>query len=1252
MRRLIAVLLAMVMCFSLFAELAFGEGDTGEIPAEGTAPVNDPTVIIGPEPVPAEPTPAPAEPTTAPTEPTPAPAEPTPAPAEPTPAPAEPTPAPDEPGDEDDPGTEPQGAEGQITITVKCSTPEMLGRYTAGQPETALLTAEVTRPDTETPFPVAISWESSLPSISIEPAQEISETELVKTFSATAKYNGLLNFGAAVITASVPGIAAGEITIKLLPAQYKAVITDGTETGFEFALLDKTDNTYLAGETLTFGFTDSEKNAGKSDYKNFVWEALMRSTDDTGDVPVYVKANDNNSEFTLYADAEYNTVLAATGNVTITLKEKSIRTYTVRVKGDDEGYKTVFVPQDVKKEEDYVFWVAHPEDLDPEDEEFTSEYVYSLPLVTIDEDTYNGYKFERKEESIEFEGKTYARYWEVTIPGFRVTGDIVIDANKCKLKDSKYTVDLSQVGAGLVPFAEDETLKGKTIIDPENEKKQEYYFYYMKNPESGLHPIYSINGVSHALSPMPVSDAFLEEEDSSLYRISNVTGDAAVTLGYNVRKSITDNNENLLIELPAETVKPENDYSFIVRTHDMTELQLTVYISIGTHGIIYPAEGTNVTMIPKTDDLGSYAEFTIPASMIDGDITVEAKSVSKVNCRVKFFDNYNTNTPEKNYTPIQYKSFEFTSPSFVAGTYSTQTHTGEFEAGKAGFCFEILELPLYMVGSKPNVSGTSSDSRLNQYHYDFTGSTMGGKNVTVAIGRSYSDASGFHQLYDVNGGQPLTGDVIVKAKLVPNAYECVMIGADKITSLTNRETYVSNNVTRYTTRRSESPMYRYLFEVNADMAQTRKIYLRVCNAAGSETKTYPYAKENLDKSNGKAQIYGDYITGPVIMKALGKNEFDVYVTGNRASNVIFPYNEKDSQYYNGCVAIGGKDFVFTVSPAAKIKVKVGGTTLVEGRQYAHTVEGNVRKYTIPGMYINGDITISATSVYNITYSGKYEYARPLGKTNPVQYDSVIAGEDYKFILAEGSLSISVGGKASTSGKTSGGKTLAKGRDYKIIGDTVTILADSITDDIVIAIGQVTPNRTSASTAMSTSTKTTETGVELNIETYPYLALDNEKTMYMLVVYGEPNDNEYVCYDSNKMLWVESYDGYVWFEISRERPETFAEHADNYVDTLTDEEIRFNLESEAEDPDAPIEIPEFEEIFNITDEDVISCDVNEDGKVDEEDLRLMRRIFNCDFDGFDDISMRCFVLADADNSGELDMCDAAVIKWNFDWDEEE
>ena len=104
--------------------------------------------------------------------------------------------------------------------------------------------------------------------------------------------------------------------------------------------------------------------------------------------------------------------------------------------------------------------------------------------------------------------------------------------------------------------------------------------------------------------------------------------------------------------------------------------------------------------------------------------------------------------------------------------------------------------------------------------------------------------------------------------------------------------------------------------------------------------------------------------------------------------------------------------------------------------------------------------------------------------------------------------------------------------------------------------------------------------------------------------------------------------------------------------MYEREMREKLEAEEGYSGEKIDIPPLEEIHNLNMDYEVICDVNEDGKIDGEDLKLMRRMFNGDFEDFDDIPMRSFILADVDQSSSLDMRDAAMIKKNFDRDEDE
>ena len=167
-----------------------------------------------------------------------------------------------------------------------------------------------------------------------------------------------------------------------------------------------------------------------------------------------------------------------------------------------------------------------------------------------------------------------------------------------------------------------------------------------------------------------------------------------------------------------------------------------------------------------------------------------------------------------------------------------------------------------------------------------------------------------------------------------------------------------------------------------------------------------------------------------------------------------------------------------------------------------------------------------------------------------------------------------------------------------------------------------------------------------------MTLDGRKTMYLVVAYGEPEDGRSVCFNNSKMIRSDSSDGYVWLEISDKDYDEFAEYAVDSVSLMYEREMREKLEAEEGYSGEKIDIPPLEEIHNLNMDYEVICDVNEDGKIDGEDLKLMRRMFNGDFEDFDDIPMRSFILADVDQSSSLDMRDAAMIKKNFDRDEDE
>ena len=1305
MRRILAFFLVMVMCLSFVGGIAYGEDIVTENPVNEPAPEMpaapesspSPEVPLPDPPIPPQEIPGSQEQPSNAEEPWSSPDEQTTTPDSPNipeqpPIPEEKKEIPEEPSEdkpeeehglpedsdhgetaseapadetEETPVLEPEKPESQLTLTLDCN----ISGFIAGRPETAALRAVVTRSDAGLEFPSAVAWESSDPNIRIVPQNETTEDALTKTFYATAEYSGVLGAESADITVSVPELGSRSITIKVSHDQFKAVIKDETGTGFIFALKNRSENTFNAGSELTFVFTDSEKNADKDRYRDFVWEAYMEAADGSGEYPVHVK-NEENGEFTLYTDAGFTTRHSATGDVRIALTGKTADAFPVTVYGNEEC-KTVFLTGDqTAKGEDYIFYVAHPEDLEFPEETVESEFLYFPPLVTIGGKEFNGYELAAQSgNTIPGVKETYKRFWKITIPAKTGDGEAVIDGpviikanthKKPEEGDVVYPVTVSLPAAQLAQFP----VSATSFPDPEDKENQEYYFYFIKNPADDLHPIYFMNDESHPLTPLPVWDK-PEAEGSRLYRISDITAPVTVALGYNVSLAPMEKTIERLFTLPKETVNQGEDYTFTVRTFDMTETQLPVTVSTPTRQI-YPAleraeQTESVTWKQGMDEFGSYAVFTVPHSLITGDITIGTTRTEPVNYRIRFIDAYNAGMTSGGES-LEYKAFEFKSDY-----YNRDFHMAQYVPGADSFSFEILEMPYYMSGSSPNADGTVTDAFLARYKHETTGYgfyfTDADGNPVPVIQGPYLDG---RQLYTVKGDF-LTGDVVLKVYLDLPKFELRRIASseEKFNSMvdssdiTNRETFLNRNgTTTYVSKEQRSspvPTYRYRFELKTKPGQARAVYLSVYNAwDGTFTK---YTPRRLSAAGGSitAQLYGDAVEGTVYAKVLANDELDVFVTGGNANHVLFPNNAKDDcAYYNGCIAKMGEDFVFTVPNDTRIsQVRISNSNqtyrfLTEGQDFDFTVDGNVRRYTIPGKYMTDDIRITTAvgrAYYNVIFTGKYEFALPVDKDKVVQKDIVRAGEDYRFFVAdEGVVSITIGGR----NDEGGANQLRKNKDYNKLGMLITIPARIITDDIYINVSLAVHKKT----PVYASKKKAESGTELDIETWQYLVLDEEKIMYMLVVHADPQDGEFICYNNHKMLWVESYDGYVWFEESEERPEDFTILSYDMVDALTDEMIRSNLAAEAEDPDAPIELPEFEKVYNITDDGEISCDVNEDGKVDEEDLKIMRRIFNCDFEDFEDIPMRCFVLADADNSGVLDMCDAEIIKCNFDKSEEE
>ena len=1000
-----------------------------------------------------------------------------------------------------------------------------------------------------------------------------------------------------------------------------------------FTLTGRADNHFEAGEALSFGFADSAGNADKRLYTDFSWTVTMQNAQNAeagGFTVLFVGANADNSVFTLYADEAKTVQAAATGDVHIKLTGKTAAKFSAAVIGDVESaadIKSVFLTSDTADaDKDYVFYAAQAQYMEPLPEDFMSVTAYALPIIKINGIDFCGYTLKKIDTPKELDGKTYTCCWEITVPKEYITGNILIYANKHDITKTKNYVNMWEAAAGLVPYSEDEHMIGSVVEDADNSGKQAYYFYYKKPAPTAPHPIYSVNGAYHPLWPQP-EYGMISTAESSVYKISGIKGNVDVSLGYNAEKRGSGNNEEALIELPSEAVKPGESYTFRVRTHEMNETQLQIYVSMG--GLMLEPDGVKLQQTTASDELGTYIEYTVPS--VEGDIIAEARSAFMINCLVKLEDGYNT--AEK----LKYSAFDYASAVLL--NYSSLTHTGEFAYKSGGLSFELLNRPVYSAKGKANVDGTEPDPNTDCYAYDFSGSTMGGKPVSVTQ---------YGGRYIVNNGGPITGDVIIKTSFSRLAqYAYTVAGREKIKSITNRETYVNDGKTFYTGRISDVPTYRYLFEVEADPNTTQKIYLRQFGKDRTIKRTY-----SISAKKTKATIYGDLIQSNIAVTALGADEVEVYAAGQKAGSVAFDGHVRECSFYYGVTAKRGVNFTFSVYPAAKITITAGGKTFKEGKEYtaAYDETKGAYFYTIRGAYMTADTEIRATSRYTAEYVG-LKNARPEGK-GYTKRDSFLAGTDYVFTLSKGSAVIKVGATVKDDDTVSGGRTLKKGRDYTVSDGVYTVFAKAITDNIVITVTSDKASSKGGGRYYGGYTSKLAGDVELEIGSEVFMTLDGRKTMYLVVAYGEPEDGRSVCFNNSKMIRSDSSDGYVWLEISDKDYDEFAEYAVDSVSLMYEREMREKLEAEEGYSGEKIDIPPLEEIHNLNMDYEVICDVNEDGKIDGEDLKLMRRMFNGDFEDFDDIPMRSFILADVDQSSSLDMRDAAMIKKNFDRDEDE
>ena len=148
-----------------------------------------------------------------------------------------------------------------------------------------------------------------------------------------------------------------------------------------------------------------------------------------------------------------------------------------------------------------------------------------------------------------------------------------------------------------------------------------------------------------------------------------------------------------------------------------------------------------------------------------------------------------------------------------------------------------------------------------------------------------------------------------------------------------------------------------------------------------------------------------------------------------------------------------------------------------------------------------------------------------------------------------------------------------------------------------------------------SYKKTEPTITVNVSEYLNLS---SKTMFLITATGDVADGKVLAYDGNAMYWSEKYNAYAWLVISTDTLETVKAAA------TTD---KFK-------------------VINATDSNKISIayngDVNLTKAADINDAQLVWNMYNAEYSGFQEVSVRKFLEADMNADRKVDTADAAAI----------
>lgn len=405
--------------------------------------------------------------------------------------------------------------------------------------------------------------------------------------------------------------------------------------------------------------------------------------------------------------------------------------------------------------------------------------------------------------------------------------------------------------------------------------------------------------------------------------------------------------------------------------------------------------------------------------------------------------------------------------------------------------------------------------------------------------------------------------------------------------------------------------------VTVTITETYTVALNVTNGTASDWFTYstePVTDGEKYTFNAIADKWNNYDYGAVTYTMGGTEMGTVEVTNKGAytipevtGDIVITAPLPTAKTYDVTVKVTGEadavttdgatygtDYTYTLPNDVAAGVNVGYTyTLasitIGGTAYTgYSVSDRV--HTIPGADITGDIVITVTkeelaaNQFTVTVEGN-----GAGDAT-VQESPVNSGADAVI-------------------------TLTKDDAYENYVVTATMGGVDVTNSIVVS-GDTYTVKTVTGNVVFTVTK------ELKLATpavSEYVAVQNEKSMWLVTIGNEKLDSRVYTYDGENMFWSDKYSAYCYLVISEDKP----------LEGLTEEQIsaKFALAT-----GTAVEIDYGKNV-----------NMSTSGTVDASDVQLVYNMYNTEYSDFtEDVTMEKFLRADVNFDKVVNTGDATAI----------